>query len=243
MRLRKSESVEAHNRNGEGEPGAIYDSGKGSKETTMRRKAFMSSFALFAVSVSYGLLLRPSRHAASVESVIPPHANVRKGLKSVEEKTCGIWIAPSSLKGHAGFGIYTTRDIKKKESILFGQDGPSIPIVDYFDGPNMNLRENWMDVWGNYGWARGVSDQVNFEANHTVLDYQIGFGSLPNHHCLLDSLDIRYPTPPYDDSMVNRFSSPGAGAFSYSTGRDFFVTKDLKAGDEFFLDYVSHVFL
>jgi hypothetical protein len=123
-------------------------------------------------------------------------------------------MAPSSFKGSAGFGIFTTRDLKKKESILFGQDGPSIPIVDSYGGPNWEQRKSFMHTWGNYGWARGVADQVKFEANGTVLDYQIGFGSLPNHHCLLQSLDHRYPLIPYDDSLVD--GDPGAGAFSYN---------------------------
>ena len=47
------------------------------------------------------------------------------------------------------------------------------------------------------------------------MDYQIGFGALPNHHCILKSLSYLYPKPPYDDSMVDRFRDPGAGAFTY----------------------------
>lgn len=47
------------------------------------------------------------------------------------------------------------------------------------------------------------------------MDFQIGFGALPNHHCILKSLSYKYPTPPYDDTMVDRFQDPGAGAFTY----------------------------
>ena len=48
-----------------------------------------------------------------------------------------------------------------------------------------------------------------------VTDFQIGFGALPNHHCILKSLSYKYPIPPYDDTLVDRFQDPGAGAFTY----------------------------
>lgn len=64
-------------------------------------------------------------------------------------------------------------------------------------------------------WGSGVADHVSYEAGTDVTDFQIAFGALPNHHCVLDNLDYVYPHPPYDDSMVDRFSDPGAGAFTY----------------------------
>lgn len=36
-----------------------------------------------------------------------------------------------------------------------------------------------------------------------------------------------YPTPPYDDTLVDRFTDPGAGAFTYSRGRQFTVSRPL----------------
>ena len=36
---------------------------------------------------------------------------------------------------------------------------------------------------------------------------------------------------------MNRYRDPGAGAFSYHTGREFFVDRDVKAGEELFLNY------
>lgn len=64
-------------------------------------------------------------------------------------------------------------------------------------------------------WGRGVPDHARYYAGTDVVEYQIAFGALPNHHCLLESLDYVYPKPPYDDSMVNRFRDAGAGAFTY----------------------------
>eukprot|EP00977_Amphora_coffeiformis_P021426 scaffold9318_cov147-Amphora_coffeaeformis.AAC.5 len=39
-------------------------------------------------------------------------------------------MAPSSLKGHAGLGIYTTRGIAANDSILAAPDGPALPVID-----------------------------------------------------------------------------------------------------------------
>lgn len=64
-----------------------------------------------------------------------------------------------------------------------------------------------------------MADHVNYEAGTDVTDYQIAFGALPNHHCVLNKLDYVYPHPPYDDSMVDRFSDPGAGAFTYVSAK------------------------
>ena len=64
-------------------------------------------------------------------------------------------------------------------------------------------------------WGRGVPDHARYYAGEDVAEYQIAFGALPNHHCILESLDYVYPKPPYDDTMVDRFTDPGAGAFTY----------------------------
>ena len=66
-----------------------------------------------------------------------------------------------------------------------------------------------------HSWGRGVPDHARYYAGEDVVEYQIAFGALPNHHCILESLDYVYPLPPYDDTMVDRFSDPGAGAFTY----------------------------
>ena len=138
-------------------------------------------------------------------------------------------MAPSSLKNLDGYGIFTARDIEAGSTMLSGPDGPSIPVVDYNSGA-------WITTWKEYWWARGIPDHVSFEGDR-VMDYQFGFGAMPNHHCILNSLKHQYPTTPYDDSLVNRTSDPGTGAFSYSMGREFTAIRDLEAGDEIFLNY------
>jgi hypothetical protein len=100
-----------------------------------------------------------------------------------------------------------------------------------------------------FRWGRGVADHVFFEDNE-VIDFQITFGSLPNHHCILDSLENKQPDIPYDDSLFasssgsnggggsGRFTDPGAGAFSYSMGRSFVAKRDLTAGSEMYVYFL-----
>ena len=154
-----------------------------------------------------------------------------------------IFLAPSSLHGNAGWGVFTTRDISKGEAILQAQvDGPSIPIVDSM--PRVSVEpalqrayEHWNNVFGHYWWGRGVPDHTSYEA-FSVADFQITFGALPNHHCLLSALECTLPSDkPYDDTMTNRWTDVGAGAYSYHRGRVFYATRELAAGSELFLSY------
>lgn len=149
-------------------------------------------------------------------------------------------MAPSSLRGHAGLGIYTTRDIAADESILNAPDGPSIPVVDTerVSPEYRHVRRAFHRVFDEYWWGRGVPDHVAHEAEGDVIDYQITFGALPNHHCLLSTIDLRYPAAAsYQDDLLDRFESPGAGAISPAPGRDFFVGRPVRAGEELFLNY------
>ena len=79
-------------------------------------------------------------------------------------------MAPSSLKGHTGFGVYTTRDIDKGQAILSGPpgtpDGPTIAVVDSMRNVPFELtaaHHQFHNSFGNYWWGRGVPDHVAFE--------------------------------------------------------------------------------
>jgi hypothetical protein len=97
-----------------------------------------------------------------------------------------------------------------------------------------------------YFWSYGVPDHNRYDNPPDTVDFQPGFGSLPNHHCLLASL-CDAPTSehaPYSDALLHsnednatatlrrHGESPGTGAFSYSLGRDFYATRNLQAGEE-----------
>lgn len=79
-----------------------------------------------------------------------------------DEKQCSIFMARSSLKGHTGFGLYTTRGLSRGDAVLSGPpgtpDGPTVAVVDSTQNVPLNLRaimNQWHNVWGNYWWGRG----------------------------------------------------------------------------------------
>lgn len=63
-----------------------------------------------------------------------------------------VWMAPSSLKGFAGYGVFTTRDLREGESILGQPDGVAIPVETKWEStaPKQTERRAWWNVWGNY---------------------------------------------------------------------------------------------
>eukprot|EP00536_Pseudo-nitzschia_multiseries_P015474 jgi/Psemu1/246888/estExt_Genewise1.C_8940007 len=158
----------------------------------------------------------------------------------MNECSGGIWMAPSSLLPYPGYGIFTTRTIKKKESILHAPDAVSIQIREghrFKRMPQEKERRLWWDnTFGNYVWARGVGDHARYDHPYMSVDFQPGFGALPNHHCLLDSLNFRMAEDTVQDGLVG-YDSPGRGAFSYTLGRDFYAKRELSAGEEIFLNY------
>jgi hypothetical protein len=136
-------------------------------------------------------------------------------------------MAPSSLRGMDGMGIFTIENMTKGQYFLSSYDGPSIPVLNYKvkrrkDGHLTKDRERWTKLFDRYWWRISVPDHTFFEAD-TVIDFQITFGALPNHHCELDAIGHEYPHQGYDDTLLDPYSSPGIGAISYHNGRSFYA--------------------
>ena len=91
------------------------------------------------------------------------------------ESTCTIFLAESTIP-NAGFGIYTTRAVKKGDLILKA-DAPSIIITDIGKYQPNNEVPDWQHH--NYVWK--PSGQGSFEAL-TTHESVLTFGSLPNFH-------------------------------------------------------------
>ena len=79
-------------------------------------------------------------------------------------------MAKSSLKGHTGFGVYTTRDIAAGQPILSGPlgtpDGPTVAVINSLQNVPLNLLPasyQMHNALGHYWWGRGVPDHVAFE--------------------------------------------------------------------------------
>ena len=172
------------------------------------------------------------------QSTIPITLLLIIAVARATQDKCSIYTAPSSIKGITGLGIYTTRDINVGDPILKGGADGAIPILD----PN-NATQHYfsllLDTFRNtHWWSNGAGD-FNFIAAQDAIDVQVTCGALPNHHCLLASMEHVYPaTAAYDDSMALRHSSPGTGAFSYGAGREFYATQPIAAGHEVFFEEV-----
>lgn len=162
-----------------GGPSVSLDSAqKGRRKSTSmgRRIALLLGAVLFVAGIAHFFHSADTSDSLSFANQIQQHEYVRKRSTDNDSSNgCTIYMAPSSLKGNGGNGIFTTRDIARGSTMLSGPDGPSIPVVDYRSG-------RWTKTWNEYWWQRGVADHVTYEVEGDgyVMDYQFGFGSMPN---------------------------------------------------------------
>jgi SET domain len=154
------------------------------------------------------------------------------------------------MKGNSGYGVYTTEYIRQGEPFLHAQvDSPSIAILDYYSKTmdrtilteyEQRARRQFYETFSSYWWTSGKPDHVDYLADQTA-DFQLTFGTLPNHHCLLESLEAYYPQIPYADGMATTTTTtttnPSAGAYSYHGGRVFYANRNVEAGEEIYLNY------
>ena len=157
----------------------------------------------------------------------------RRATLQEQPNECVLYLAQSSIP-NAGYGIYTTKSFRKGDLII-EQDGPGIAVTDpWVPIPELAAHVKLFDDvwWGEHN----MDDYERFEATQ-VADFRILFGALPNFHPYLRNLDNETPKYVYDDTLANRTTDPGAGAFSYHLGKNFVADKDVRAASELFLSY------
>lgn len=190
----------------------------------------VACFAVFLAFILSGYQPSEKEEEEVVQNEEVVAGKGEEGESKEPPRSCRIYMAPSSVKGLDGFGVYITEPVSKGDFFFNGPDGPDILVTDYdyfpFNDTLARERAAWIRLFDGYWWGRGVNDMILYESQSNI-DFQICFGSLPNHHCVLDAVDHEWPDPPYDDTMIE--DGPGLGAFSYYRGRNFFAT-------------VSHVF-
>jgi hypothetical protein len=149
---------------------------------------------------------------------------------------CELYLAPSSIPG-TGFGIFTTRNIKGEELVLPHSDGPTIVVCGQSDGS-----EHFMGVgdWNHDDYLWGPHEFTKTYC-HGAKESVMTFGSLCNYHTYLSN--IQPSQLKYDDTVANRYTDPGAGAFSYFNGNAFKTTRDIMAGEELFASEFEEPFL
>ncbi|KAG7373340.1 SET methyltransferase domain containing protein [Nitzschia inconspicua] len=199
---------------------------------------YLAAIVLFLAFCAWEYL--PPKSITMTESDFGFNLRSRE-VPTSSQPQCGIWMAPGSLRPYPGFGIYTTRDVKQNEKFLHAPDAISVQVLEPHRYNNMPLEDErwrWWKLFQNYAWDNSVPDHsIYSHPLGDMTDFQPGFGSLPNHHCILNSLSSRSPDIPYDDEVVDRRTSPGLGAFSYTLGREWVSKRDVKAGEELFLSY------
>jgi hypothetical protein len=94
---------------------------------------------------------------------------------TLERIECGIWLAPSTIKG-AGIGLFAGRDFRKNEFLQEGQGDIVIPLVDvYFH----NKLDVGVFVWDEYTW-NSENLRLDYEGLHDVTAASPGFGAAAN---------------------------------------------------------------
>lgn len=143
----------------------------------------------------------------------------------LREAKCGVWVAPSNIKG-AGNGIFLGVDTPGSGYVL-GTTYPIIPVSD------ISEREHWDAA--DYTWSSS-SFESEFETGSTGTNQvkAINAGSLANFHPGL----VNYRTgDAHFNPILDRRSDAGAGAFSDYTGFSFTSHYEVGKGEEVYISY------
>ena len=99
---------------------------------------------------------------------------------------CSLYMAPSSIP-NSGFGVYTTRTIKKDEPVTPYVDAPSIISIDITAHTGNREGDFWTHV--DYLWS-GVG-LGEFEASE-VSENVFVLGCLSNFHTYLKNIKVSF---------------------------------------------------
>lgn len=189
-----------------------------------------------------------------VATTVTPAVIVEEDLRPKEgddnsNNKCSIYLAPSSVPDAqnrpAGFGIFTTRSLKKGSYVFPQGEGSSIVIPDV----KVNQKDRQvMPVWAQTIFLypcvgfNTESDDPWMEDTASSFESNMNLGALGNFHPYL--MNSRFDdTDVYRDNMLNRYKDPGAGAFSYHMGKKWYVDRDVNPAEELFIDYGESWFL
>jgi hypothetical protein len=147
---------------------------------------------------------------------------------SIEEITCGVWLAKSTIPG-AGFGMFAGKDFAKNEDLLPSGD-VVIPVVDIdiHNGRGLFL-------WDEYTWdGKELNLSLGGVLSNRLPATSPGVGAALN--CFMDLTNVEEinPVRTYEESL-HRFKDPGAGGFSPYWNRTALAREAIKAGQELFV--------
>jgi hypothetical protein len=148
-----------------------------------------------------------------------------------EHVECGIWLAPSTLKG-AGLGIYAGTDFKEDQEFLPG-GGLSIALTDMAQH-NAHKQQRYANqhfLLDEYTWAG--SSLIDNQGVAQVYFTSEGIGAVAN--CFLPLFNINIWYPRQVSTGLHRSTDAGAGASTPFHLRKATARHDIEAGSELFL--------
>mmetsp|Transcript_26636 Transcript_26636/g.30489 ORF Transcript_26636/g.30489 Transcript_26636/m.30489 type:complete len:617 (+) Transcript_26636:206-2056(+) len=157
------------------------------------------------------------------------YANGEASKEDQKPYQCSLYMAPSSIP-HSGFGVYTGRKIPRNSAVQPYSNSVSLAVTDV----TFHTENEDSDYWSHVDYLWSGSGLAEFEADE-VSENVFVMGCLANFHTYLKNLHPE--SVEYDDTIADRFTDPGAGAFSYHAGHLFTAVRDIEAGEELFADY------
>lgn len=87
----------------------------------------------------------------------------------------------------------------------------------------------------DYLWHAAIPEDYESAVDQIAMST---VGALANYHPVLMNVVNTIGSIDYDDSIVDRNTDLGAGAFSYHRSRNLTASRDISAGEELFDEYV-----
>lgn len=137
------------------------------------------------------LYLKAQRESDTTDTVTSIQIDATGAVKNPDSQNhqpkpfqCNLYLAPSSIPG-AGFGVFTTRDIKQNELILDYLDSPSVVVTDMASHTQNTENDYWTHI--DYFWSG--DGPAEFEAED-VSENVFMLGSLSNYHTYLRNVKV-----------------------------------------------------
>jgi hypothetical protein len=151
---------------------------------------------------------------------------------------CGVYMAPSTIGNHSNLGIYTGKTMKKGDVVPYGEI--LIPFLwrTFKKHPKSSLTDG--QLWDRYIWEQYIGEMEPFDDllpnKEKASCFFPGVGCTVNS--MLDLSNIKSVKGSEFDEVVNRMTSPGAGAFTpYHSARTIIKADQVNPGQELFASY------
>lgn len=192
--------------------------------------------AVTAAAAASAVLAFPTMHVAAAEQRVVEvdlegssvDEASQSSVRSTADLQCGIWLAPSTLKG-AGLGMFAGADFAPGQELLVG--GDSVIAISDIVQHNSNHKFGGF-LWDEYTWNAHAL-KMDSEGHFQIEVASEGFGAAANSFLPIYNVEEWHPllTP----SGLHRASDPGAGASTVFHRRKSTAKLPIAAGQELFV--------